>query len=141
MAPKSDTRAVAAPSEAAGRPAPAVTDAEADAEPVAPLDVPIEPPVVLCAGGVAGLDTPDGQCQWSPWGSQLPVGTGWPSPDEVVCWAGGVVGLGTPEGQCQWSPCGSQLPVTWALLLAGADVCAGGVVGFGTPDGQCQWSP
>jgi hypothetical protein len=30
-----------------------------------------EPPVVVAAGAVVGSATPDGQCQWSPCGSQV----------------------------------------------------------------------
>jgi len=46
-------------------------DAEAPAaEPLAPV-VEAEAEAATAAGGVVGSATPDGQCQWSPWGEQV----------------------------------------------------------------------
>lgn len=62
-----------------------------------------------CAGVVVGSATPLGQCQWSPWGSQV---------DAVAS-------------------CSSSSEWLWVALAVGAAVvCAGGVVGATTPEGQ-----
>jgi hypothetical protein len=53
------------------------------------------------AGGAVGSGTPDGQCQWSPCGSQLTTG---PEVEERSAGGGVVVGSDIPGGQCQWSP-------------------------------------
>jgi hypothetical protein len=68
------------------------------------------------AGGVVGSATPEGQCQWSPWGSH----------DVAV--ASVVVAL------AEFAVDGADVAVAEAPVSADS---AGGVVGSATPDGQC----
>ena len=70
--------------------------------------------MAVAGGGVVGSATPDGQCQWSPWGSHVDglvlaafadsaVETAFEAVAEADGFpgsAGGVVGSGTPDGQC-----------------------------------------
>jgi hypothetical protein len=85
-----------------------------------PLVVAAEAEAAAAAGRVEGCATPLGQCQWSPWGSQVEAvaawSWSWSSSSSCECEdvmadaadpvfdarAGGVVGSGTPAGQCLW---------------------------------------
>jgi hypothetical protein len=85
-----------------------------------PLVVAAEAEAAAAAGRVEGCATPLGQCQWSPWGSQVEAvaawSWSWSSSSSCDCEdvmadaadpvfdarAGGVVGSGTPAGQCLW---------------------------------------